>query len=413
MKTGSTSIQTVLSSKSFACDNVNVHYPSGGRASFISLANSLYLRPLGKRADLEMRAILKQLNRVTSDVAVISAEQFGKVDPEVLRAAIETYMPHMLAEARFIAYVRPHAERIPSAYAEHVKIGTYHGTMAKFAAAQFKREAIVYTPRFQAWRDTFGEAFELRPMIREQLFRQDVVADFLQFALQTDDFTVGDVQDTNESLSLENLSIVRHMHARIVSDGKESHKYLGILGRNLARQMNKSAFRDGTKLRLHKELAALIQVQYADDAAALDAAFFKGTPMTDALIGSVAKAVDVEQSIRFEDHFSPREQFLITTLIDQAVVLIHANPEPLFDKLRSFFFAKSGAEDDLDDPLPSGPINAGKDQVGRALSGSGAAGNPGGNRPGRLGARKLQAGKGRGAGGRKPGRAQATPDEPV
>ena len=382
MKTGSTAIQTVLMSKSWACDSVKLHYPSGGRASHIILASCLQSNPPGVRLDSEMNAILDELAHASADVAVISAEQFEKVDPKVLLAAIETYMPNMVADARFIAYVRPHADRIPSGYAERVKIGNFLGTMTEFEAAQYQRETVMYTPRFQAWRDTFEDAFELRPMIREQLYRQDVVADFLQFALQTDDFTIAEVPDTNESLSLENLSILRHLQTRIAAGHRRTQTYQGILGRSLSRQMNKSAFRDGTKIRLHKDLAKLIRVQYASDAAALDAAFFKGTPMTDALDASVSKAVDTEQMVRIEDHFTPREQFLISTLIDQSVALVHSNPDQLLSKLRRYFGEKS--EDD-DDALPS---DLGKVKPLRARSGSGLLGK---KKPGKRGLGKAKA----------------------
>ena len=175
----------------------------------------------------------------------------------------------------------------------------------------------------------------MRPLIRDLLYRQDVVADLLQFALQTDDFTLTTPPDTNESLSLENLAIVRQLHLRLSEGKTKVADHQLTIGRALARRMNESAYRDGTKVRLHKALAEVIRQQYAEDAAALDAAFFTGTPMTDALNAAPEKAVDQEQSVLIEDHFSDREQYLINTFIDQTAVLINAYPKALAEKLRA------------------------------------------------------------------------------
>ena len=334
-KTGSTAIQTALAAKNWTCESVRLLYPHGIKINHNSFARSLtgnFSRTL--TAPL-VQEILDEIQAEPADVAIISAEDFEEVDPSVLKATIEAYMPGMLADARFIAYVRPHAERFPSSFAERVKTGHFYGTLTGLHTMLHKRKAFVYAPRFLQWREVFGEAFTLRPLIRDQLYRQDVVADLLRFALETEDFTLTTPPDANESLSLENLAIVRQLHKRL-SEGKakvaDNHF---TIGRALARRMNESAYRDGTKVRLHKALAEVIRQQYAEDAAALDAAFFTGTPMTDALNAAPEKAVDQEQSVLIEDHFSDREQYLINTFIDQTAVLINAYPKALAEKLRA------------------------------------------------------------------------------
>lgn len=336
MKTGSTAIQTALSSKGWKCNSVKLLYPAGNKVSHITFAQSLSGRVDPSRTEKLARDITSEIEaHPEADVAVISAEHFENVDPKVLKRAIETYFPGALAEARFLAYVRPHADRFPSTYAERVKTGMYVGTLEELQTTLHDRETFVYTPRFLAWRETFGAAFELRPMIRDLLFRNDVVADFMQFALQTDDFTLSDTPDANESLSLENLSIVRELHVKLNGGKHKGQPYQSTIGRALARRMNESAFRNGTKVRIHKALAEKVRDQYADDAAALDAAFFKGTPMTDALKAAPAKAVDAAQSVRIQDHFTDREQYLINTFLDQTVVLVKANPDQLAGTLRA------------------------------------------------------------------------------
>lgn len=347
MKTGSTAIQTALSSKGWKCDSVKLLYPAGSRVSHITFAQSLSGRVDASRTAKLANAIADEIAaHPEADVAVISAEHFENVDPKALKSAIEAHFPGKLETARFIAYVRPHADRFPSTYAERVKTGMFVGTLEELYAVLHARENFVYTPRFTAWRETFGSAFELRPMIRDLLYRKDVVADFMSFALQSEDFTLSEAPDANESLSLENLSIVREFHVKL-NDGKNKGlPYQSTVGRALARRMNESAFREGTKVRIHRSLAEKVREQYAADAAALDAAFFTGTPMSDALKAAPGKAVAEAQSVRIEDHFTAREQYLINTFLGQTAVLLKADPEFLADSLRVEHRSKVTAEDE-------------------------------------------------------------------
>ena len=115
MKTGSTAIQTALSSKGWTCDSVKLLYPHGNRVSHITFAQSLSGKVDHSRTEGLVQEILTELQaNPDADVAVISAEHFENVDPQVLRQTIETYLPQYMADARFIAYVRPHADRFPS-----------------------------------------------------------------------------------------------------------------------------------------------------------------------------------------------------------------------------------------------------------------------------------------------------------
>ena len=402
MKTGSTAIQTALSSKSWTCDTVRLLYPHGTKVSHITFAQSLSGKVDGSRTEKLALDILDEIARTPSDVAVISAEHFENVDPRVLKTIIDEYMPGTLEGARFLAYVRPHADRFPSTYAERVKTGQFLGTLAELQATLHNRETFVYTPRFLQWRRVFGAAFTLRPMIRDLLFRKDVVADFLQFALQTEDFTLAATPDANESLSLENLSIVRQLHLRMSEGQRKSQNYQSTVGRALARRMNESAFRNGTKVRIHKALALVVRDQYAADAAALDAAFFTGSPMLDALNAAPDKAVDAPQSVRIEDHFSDREQYLINTFVDQTAVLINADPDFLAEKLRTEHRSKVIAEDDHDGSTPARPARRRQGKGG----GKGAGGKAGAGKL-RAKAGGGKAGPGRGGAGRRKARAAA------
>ena len=148
-------------------------------------------------------------------MAVISSEEFEDIDPVVLKAAVQTFMPEFADTARYIAYVRPHADRIASSFAERVKQGMFSGSLEDLHRQSSAGTRFKYVQRFQKWRKSCGDAFELRPLIRDVLYRNDVVADFLQFALQTEDFSLSGTPDSNQSLSLENLAIVRLLQLRL------------------------------------------------------------------------------------------------------------------------------------------------------------------------------------------------------
>ena len=175
-KTGSTAIQTAIAAKAWTCDTVSLLYPGNERINHIALAKSLHRRPGVKDTSRRhFTDVADEIRKHNPDVAVISAEDFEDVDPEALADAVRAYMPEYAEGAQYIAYVRPHAERLASSYAERVKAGGIMETMDELYARFHNGRMLVYRPRFERWRMAFGAAFTLRPMIRDQLFRQDVV----------------------------------------------------------------------------------------------------------------------------------------------------------------------------------------------------------------------------------------------
>ena len=365
-KSGSTAIQSTLSSGAWKCDSVKLQYPLARTESHYALAKCVH--GIGRQADMANQPdaarlfgdVVARIKAASADVAIISSEHFEEVDPVVLKAAVQTFMPEFADTARYIAYVRPHAERIASSFSERVKQGAFFGSMEELHRQSSAGLRFTYTQRFLKWRAAFGPAFEVRPMIRDLLFRNDVVADFLHFALQTENFSLSAAPDSNESLSLENLAIVRQLQLRLKAGQEKFQTFQTTIGRALARRMYDSAYRDGTQVRLHKALAEQVRDHYAEDAAALDAAFFKGTPMTDALNAASANGADAAQSVRIEDHFSDREQYLINTFVDQTVVLFHANPALLAEQLRLAYRDKVIVQDDHDRTAPPTPRPAGQ-----------------------------------------------------
>ena len=308
-KTGSTSIQEVLRRK--------IWHPSGppGAAPSLfyppnmsqkALANALIERKAGEH-DLDKRwsNTARKLDEADADIAVLSSEVFESVEPEALKAAIARYLPDHAASVRLIAYVRPHAERIVSSHAQVVKIGNYSGTLDEFHQRTLRGARFHYAPRFQKWREVFGGAFTLRPMIRAGLKGQDVVRDFLDFTLKGAEVTIEDLPRSNETLSIADLALMRFFHR---SCPEEAHRALkesyGRAGWHFSRQLGAMVSpRAPDRPRLHQSLATLLVEDYMADAAELDAAFFSDTPMQDALRAAPTLAIETAQSIEIEDHF--------------------------------------------------------------------------------------------------------------
>lgn len=325
-KTGSTAIQSTLASGGWSCADVRLFYPQAERISHLLLAKSLNEAGAKRYRAGRFREVLAEIAASGADVAVISAEQFEGTDPVALRQAIVDYMPGCLETARFVAYVRPHAERILSSFSEVSKLGHFDGSLATHHKRTLAKGRFRYAKRFQRWRDTFGGAFALRPMIRDQLFQRDVVADFLHMALDGAAFEIETTPQRNEALSLEDLLIVRQFHTRM-GEFRNTANLSMMMGISLGHRMADHPAAQATKMQLPRDLAERIAAVYAKDAAALDAAFFTGTPMSDALRAAPLNAVEPAQSLRIEDHFSGSERRLVDILSTLIADILRVMPD--------------------------------------------------------------------------------------
>ena len=334
-KTGSTAIQTVLASGLWTCSSVGLSYPTNGRISHILLARGLQRGAASPAAvAVRFREISQELQSKPSDVAVISAEDFEDVDPLVLRKAILQHLPAYLDTAKFIAYVRPHADRLVSSFSERVKAGGQVTSMDELYDRFRQAGTLNYARRFQKWRSAFGGQFVLRPLARDLLFKADVVQDFLRFALGTDDFSAANPPNANKSLTLENLALLKEMLAWLRPANGRRNELQTAFGRYVGRLMANSPL-EGTKLQIHRSLAERVLADFETDARELDREFFDGTPMFDTLNAAPAKAIDQAQSLRLEDHYSEREQFLIRMWITQTATFLKADPDLWAKMLRA------------------------------------------------------------------------------
>ena len=306
-KTGTTAIQSVLASGKIESEK-SICYPT--RFNHIPLARTLsdpQERPFQKKRFTKLRRAFDQSD---ADIGLVSAEHFEFVDPTEIRRAIDTYLPDYADRVRLVAYVRPHAERLVSTFAERSKKGQTRKTLEFMHEQLLARGRLMYTPRFSRLQELFGARFTLRPFIRSHLQDGDVITDFLNLVFQGGAFTLSSATQPNETLSVPDIALLRHLHRKIselTNDKPKPHEAQKALGWYMSDMLTSMRQENAEKPRIYRELAEKVVEVYAGDAAMLDDLFFEGTPMSDALEQAPHKAVEHPQSFRAEDHLTEGE----------------------------------------------------------------------------------------------------------
>jgi hypothetical protein len=313
-KTGSTSIQNALLQGAFRDAGATILYPTSNHHN--ALVRTLVRKRLFKQRGPRFERLNTAFKESDADLGVISAEHFQGVAPNLLADVLDEHLPGFYSQTRLISYVRPHAEKLLSAFSERVKLGYHTGSFEAFLDKVEQERELIYLPRFTAWRERFGARFTLRPFVRSELFRGDVVADFFRFLLGHDAFTTADTGTANTSLTLPQLALLRDLHSklRVGLRDRGLERTLPIqdasatLGRAFSEHLRAVDLgADGAPLAIPAALKERIHTLYAEDAAALDAAFFDGTPMSDALEKMERLTAPGTQSLEAVDHFAPGE----------------------------------------------------------------------------------------------------------
>ncbi len=332
-KTGSTSIQSILARQGWVAPGDSIVYPT--LFNHIPLAKSLVV-PEERRFETQRFARIRTaFDDSDANHGVISAEDFEYVDPQTVRDAIDRHLPAYADRVRLIAYVRPHADRLLSAYAERVKKGVFEGTLDEFHEDILQKGMLLYAPRFEKWRAVFGDRFTLRPFVREALYRSDVVWDFFHYLFGDRPFEITGPTRENESLSVEDIAMLRMIHRHVRKHARRPGRAQQAFGWYMSNFLGGEPAPNGTRPRLHRSLADRVVHDYRDDAAALDAAFFEDTPISDALAATPDKAVEQPQSYRAVDHFSPSERRHFRIWARFLARLIDADPEHFMWAVRS------------------------------------------------------------------------------
>ncbi len=322
-KTGSTSVQSVLSRGQVHIPKVNLFYPAVRNHN--GLARSLSQKKLAHLRAQRFRHLAQKLDASEADMAVVSAETFEGVNPRTFRAAIRKFLPQHENTARFIGYVRPHGARLVSSYGEQIKLGLFSGTLEQFHEQTARRGRFLYTARFSRWRKVFKDRFELRPLVRAELYKGCVVHDFLKTTLQNGDFTIQNLIRRNSSLSVEQLAIMLEYQNAL----REFPKELRVLFGRRAGHILTTRAQDGahTKLHMPHHLAQKVHKTYHADAQALDRRFFADPVMSQALEAARISAPKCQQSILAEDIFDPDSQRLLRRNASAIASLIKFAPE--------------------------------------------------------------------------------------
>ncbi len=300
-KTGSSSIQEVLRHKLWQSPQVTLDYPDQSNA--FPLANALSDPKQADQRAARYGRLAEWLAASRADLAVVSADQFFRVDPQALRDTLAEFLPDYVENLRIIAYVRPHANRLVSAFMQRSKAGLYLGDMETFFKRTQGEGLLRYAPRFQRWQGTFGSRFTLRPLIRSQLRDGDVVSDFLHFALNGAPFTRRGAVQADPSLPLEFLAGLREVQGVLMRNqipNGTRHSVGDHVGRTLARIRPGAGTRLQISQALYQDIKALCQA----DAEALDAAFFGQPLVTQALEEAAEDAIAINQDTMAKAHYT-------------------------------------------------------------------------------------------------------------
>jgi hypothetical protein len=299
-KTGTSSIQEVLRHKLWDSPAATLAYPE--QLNSFPLANALSDPKQADQRAARWGRFAEWLRGTEADVAVVSAEQFFRVDPKVLLDTLTEFAPEHVATLRVLAYVRPHANRLVSAFMQRSKAGLFQGDMATFFARTKGEQLLHYAPRFDRWRATFGDRFTLRPMIRSQLRDGDVVSDFLDFALKGAPFEIRGATATNTSLPLEFLAGLSDVQ-NILKRNKIALGTRHSVGDHIGRALMSAHPGAGTRLQISAALYQDLKAHCQGDAERLDRDFFGQPLMAQALEEAGRDVAEANQDTGPQAHF--------------------------------------------------------------------------------------------------------------
>ena len=314
-KTGSSSIQQVLFRRKVECLTRSYDYPA--RLSAARVAKTLHGKGRFTAKSTEFSDLAQWATASGADVAIVSAEQFSMVNAATVHDSFQEYLPEFASSMRVIAYVRPHVSRFISAYTQRTKVGQLSTDLESFLDAMIKKRSFLFSDRFQAWRGFFGDRFILRPMSRDDLYQGDVVADFLNLALDNAPFRILQATEANISLPLESLAGLRFVH-KILRRNDVSPGTLHWLGSRINTLVTTKAQGKGTKVRISRAMYDRLRDHCLLDAETLDREFFSRPIMVSALERA---AEDTTSEPQLADTYHFFEPGVIRTLRKYATIL--------------------------------------------------------------------------------------------
>lgn len=232
----------------------------------------------------------RMIAAVRVDTCIISGERLSVMAPARLKAAIGTAFGDLAESVTIVHYIRPHADRMLSAYAERVKIGAERRALHDFLRDEIASGRFLQARRLKRWRAIFGDGYKLRAMVPGELIRGDAVVDFF-------DTVFGHVPEgwrpptpTNESLSASGLSQVARLQNRMTDAPASLRHAVGYEFAWLYGREGGTARPD--RIGMDPGMAAHFRDAFMADARMLDEDLFSGAELfVPALLAGTDKAL--------------------------------------------------------------------------------------------------------------------------
>lgn len=285
-KSGSTAIQSVLQLGSWRYTGdapPRLLYAKGGRRDALNhhrLSDSLHIERAKSYRDQAWGRFGAEFDAATEELVVVSSERFEFAPPEAVAEAIDQFAPAARADMQVVIYVRPHAARLLSGYAQNVRQGLFTEDLGSFLQTSEADGRFHYADRLAAWKSVFGDALSVRPMIRGTLAGGCVVHDFLSQCAAGTGATplVEKIPNENKSLNAEGLALLRELQTKLrTRNPAPSPERSQILQRLCGQLEALPSFGEG-RISLPTALRPKLHDAFAQDAARCDAEIF-GTPV--------------------------------------------------------------------------------------------------------------------------------------
>ena len=269
-------------------------------------AHGQLVRSLGHRPELypgRWQNIAKRLADTDWDVAVLSSELFEFARPAKVARALRDNLPDYADTVKIITYVRPHAGRALSQFAENLKLGHDTGDMAQFLDRFLDAGRLRYGDRLGKWHDQFPGQLIVRPFVRDQLVKGDVRHDFLSIILGGAPYTIDHGQNQNASLCLADLALMRLLQRRFGEMKDLPFENRVTFGKVFGELLHaRPSPGDSEKLRLPRGVYDRIRAHCQQDAQNMDATWLSTPCFTRALDKAADDVIAQPQSLEAETY---------------------------------------------------------------------------------------------------------------
>lgn len=305
-KTGTSSIQRVLQLGlvDSPTGTVSVFLTANRSANAIPVARAFF-KSGSDRIESAMERVDSWLKKKKSGYLIISSEFFSDSEPEIMHRIFSERHPGLLEDARVVAYARPHVGRALSAFTERVKCGYTLRNFDAWLPVFIKSNLLDYAPRFQKWRDSFGDRFVLRPFLRSELKNGDAVTDFFTEALGPQNFRLRGTANENRGITLKALTGLREFNNQMAAAGVPAKQRIP-----LAMMISKGlpTASPAASPRMDRHSIEKIARAYRKDARRLDEDFFGKPLFLPELERALADAPDEPIDLSPDKHLTAEEQ---------------------------------------------------------------------------------------------------------